>query len=69
MNSVGSNNLSLKCQRFTPTGCKDIGIKKFEFVAETQFLLEKIFFIFEQKILNFFSLCYTQGTHGVSLKN
>ena len=28
-NSVGSNNLSLKYQRFTPSGCKDIEITKF----------------------------------------
>jgi len=26
---------SLKYQRFTPTGCKDIGIRKFESVATT----------------------------------
>jgi len=30
MNSVASNNLSLKYQRFTPSGCKDIVIRKFE---------------------------------------
>ena len=30
MNSVESNNLSLKQQRFTPSGCKDIWITKFE---------------------------------------
>jgi len=29
MNSGGSNNLSLKHQRFTPSGCKEIGIRKF----------------------------------------
>ena len=39
MNSVRSNNVSLKYQRPTPSGCKDIGIRKFEFVAKTQFLL------------------------------
>ena len=33
-----SNNLSLKCQRFTPSGCEDIGIRIFDFVANTQFL-------------------------------
>ena len=37
MNSVRSNNLSLKYQRVTPSGCKDIGIRKFEFVVKTQF--------------------------------
>ena len=30
------NSQSLKYQRFTPPGCKDIGIRKFEFVAITQ---------------------------------
>ena len=32
MNSVRSNSLSLKYHRFTPSGSKDIGIRKFEFV-------------------------------------
>jgi len=32
-----SNNLRLKYQRFKPSGSKDIGIKKFEFVAKIQF--------------------------------
>ena len=36
--SVGSNNLSLKFQRFTPSVCKDIWIRKFGFLAKTQFL-------------------------------
>ena len=34
------NNLSLKCQRFTPSGCKEIGIRNLEFIAKTQFLYE-----------------------------
>ena len=38
MNPDRSNNLSLKYQRFTPLGCKDIGIRKFKFVSKTQFL-------------------------------
>ena len=38
MNSDRSNKLSLKYQRFTLSGCRDIGIRKFEFVAKTQFL-------------------------------
>ena len=37
MNSVRSNSVSLKYQRPTPSGCKDIGVRKFEFVAKTQF--------------------------------
>ena len=37
MNSVRSNNVSLKYKRPTPSGCKDIRIIKFEFVAKTQF--------------------------------
>ena len=43
MNSVRSNNINLKYQRFTTLGSKDIGIIKSEFVAKTQFFL---FFIF-----------------------
>ena len=38
MNSVISTILSLKYQRFTPLGLKDIGIRKFDFVAKTQLL-------------------------------
>ena len=30
LNSVRSNNLNLKYQRFKPSGGKDIGIRKFE---------------------------------------
>ena len=33
-----ANSLSWKYQRFKQSGCKDIGIRKFEFVAKTQFL-------------------------------
>jgi len=40
MNSVRLNNLSLKRQRFTLLGYKDLGIIKFEFVANSQFLLK-----------------------------
>ena len=36
--SVGSNSLSLKYQRFNPSGCKDIGIRKISFEAKTQLL-------------------------------
>ena len=38
MTSVRSKNLNLKFPRFKPSGCKDIGIRKFEFVAKTKFL-------------------------------
>ena len=38
MNSVRSNNISLKYQSFTALGFKDIGVIKSEFVAKTQFL-------------------------------
>ena len=34
-NSIRSNNLSLKYPRFTPLGCNDIGIRKFEKVANS----------------------------------
>ena len=45
INSVRSNSLSLKYQRFTPSGCEVIAVRKFEFVAKTQFLC---LFIFER---------------------
>ena len=35
MNAIRSNNVSLKYQRFTPYGCKDIGFTKTESVAKT----------------------------------
>ena len=38
MNSVSMNNLSFKYQRFTPSGCKNIGIRKFEFATKFEFL-------------------------------
>ena len=38
MNYETSNSLSLKYQRFTASGLKDIRIRKFEFVTKTQFL-------------------------------
>ena len=40
MNSVRSNNVSLKYQRFATLGSKDIGIINSEFVAKTQFLFK-----------------------------
>ena len=45
MNSVRPNNLSLKYQSYTQTGCKDIGIKKFEFMTKNQLLYKKAPFI------------------------
>ena len=38
MNAIRSNNVSSKYQRFTSSGCKDIGFTKTEFVTKTQFL-------------------------------
>ena len=42
MNFVRSNNLSLKYQRFTPSGSKDKGIVKIELVSKIQFLNRKL---------------------------
>ena len=36
-----SINQRLKSLKLTPSGCKDIGIRKFEFAAKNQFLLKK----------------------------
>jgi len=38
MNSVRLINLTLKYDKFIPSGFEDIEIRKFEFVANTQFL-------------------------------
>ena len=43
MISDRSNSLNLKYQRFTPPGCKDIGVKTFELVAKTQFFSDNCF--------------------------
>ena len=59
MNSVWSNSRSLKYQRFTRSGCKDIGIRKFEIVAKTQFLSWCFMFAYVEvkiKEFNFLSL-------------
>ena len=42
MNFVSSNNLSLKYQKLTQSGCKDIRILIFGFVAKTQFLWQNV---------------------------
>ena len=39
MNLNESNSLSLEYKRYTSSACKDIDIRKFEFVTKTQFLL------------------------------
>ena len=54
MNYVRSNGSSLKYQRFASSGCKDIGIRQFEFVAKTQFLYtDRICFIFVKYAFHF----------------
>jgi len=45
MNSVRSNNISLKYQRFTTLGSKDIAIINSEFVEKTQFLCLKFLYL------------------------
>ena len=44
MNSVRSNNPSLKYQRFTPSGCKDIEMRKLEIVTNDLFSDKNIIF-------------------------
>ena len=54
INSVRLNSLSLKYQRFTPSRCLDIGVRKCEFVAKTQFLyrIYLTFFILIKLLFN-----------------
>ena len=42
MTFVRSKDISLRYQRFTTLGSKDIGIRKSEFVAKSQFLSNPI---------------------------
>ena len=53
MNYVRSSNPNLIYHRFTPSGCRDIGFGKLEFVAKTQFLCNNICF---QKRFGFLSI-------------
>ena len=38
IHNYGSNDLSLQYQRITLSGCKEIGIRKLEFLTNTRFL-------------------------------
>jgi len=49
MNAIRANNVSLKYQRFTTKGCKDIGFTKTEFAAKTQFLYDRIYHTWSDK--------------------
>ena len=50
MNSGGSNNVSLKYERYAWSGCWDKGIIKLGFVAKTQFLYKGIEFLPQPQI-------------------
>ena len=60
INSVTSNNLSLKYQRFTLAGCKDMGTIPFELLAKTQFL-------FREKLLKNLIAPYKTIGHPMSV--
>ena len=53
MDSVRSNGLICKYIRFTSSGCKDIGIRKLEFVTKTQFLWSSL----ETGLINYRKPC------------
>ena len=57
MNFARSTSLSLKYKRFTPSDCKDTGIRKVWYVTKDQFLCKNI--------LDFLS---ADQTHVVSLE-
>ena len=58
MNSVRSNNISLKYQRFKISGWRDIKIRKFELVAKTQFLCKYLLFKECLRQLLFLQICF-----------
>ena len=69
MNFVRSNNLGSKYQRFTPSGYKDIGDRKFEFLAKSQFVIEvscflsrNYFFVFD--FISFFLIYYNLNIYS-----
>ena len=41
MNSVSSNSLSFQYQRLASSGCRDKGVRKFEYVENAKFLCIK----------------------------
>ena len=57
MNAIRSNNVSLKYQRFSSYGCKDIGFTKTEFVAkknaEWDYNLINTYIVIEYRIIIF----------------
>ena len=75
------NNLSLKYQRLTPSGCIDIGIRKLEFVIRTQlsffqhiwdFMIDQIFEyqdIVQRELFQILKLCITQSILCLRLKH
>jgi len=50
MNSERSNNLSLKYQEFTQSGCEDKVIRKFEFLAKTLILYKTESLVFKKSV-------------------
>ena len=77
VNSVILNHLSLKCQTFTSSGCKDIGISKFEVVAKTEFprlysrkkTLYTCFVNTDMKVTNVSSLAEMKLNEGKNSQN
>ena len=66
MNSVCiSSSQRLKCQRFTFSGCKDIGIIKLEFEANYQFIIPN--FLKELRLCH--SLKQSNRLHGLKYLN
>ena len=68
MNSVRSNNISLKYQRFTTLGSKDKGIIKSEFVTKTQFLYHILQVFLDIDLLYFVFICVTISLVFVSFE-
>ena len=63
MISVRLNNLILKYQRFTPSVCKDKGIRKVEFVAKISLQMVAEFFQF-LKLKSTIMLEFTKPNSG-----
>jgi len=71
MTFVRSNNISLKYQRFTTLGSKDIGIRKSEFVAKSQFLCSTLYIIDDRVQLLMIDVCkfYVKNHYSFELRS
>ena len=66
INSVRTNSLSLKYQRFTTVGCLDVGVRKYEFVAKQFDKINHIYLVFQRLgMLRLWGMITPQGSENI----